>query len=297
MGVRLIGVPLWYGCNNPGTEKAYECFKEAGIRDLCESLGHSVSGEVVVPVPEDKDERFDPTMDYLNGTVAACRGLEKAVCDAIAAKDFPLILGGDHALGIGSIAGINHHIPKEDLTVIWVDAHTDINTNETSDSRHIHGMPLAACLGLGSRKLIDGFGKDTVKLLPENLFYLGARSIDDGEKEIIREKNIRCFTMDEVREKGIEAAVKELLSLVKTSYVHLSFDVDFMDGEEYTATGLPVPDGPSIQDTEKCLAMFFDSGKICSMDFVEYSPKNDGKREGLAVCMNLLKTCLSRIEK
>ena len=103
--------------------------------------------------------------------------------------------------------------------------------------------------------------------------------------------------MDEVREKGIEAAVKELLSLVKTSYVHLSFDVDFMDGEEYTATGLPVPDGPSIQDTEKCLAMFFDSGKICSMDFVEYSPKNDGKREGLAVCMNLLKTCLSQIEK
>ncbi len=295
MKIQLIGVPLWYGCNNPGTEKAYDCFCKAGVKELCHSCGHQVTTEHIVDVPFDKEENFDPTMQYLNGTVGACRDLETAVASALKNKEFPLILGGDHSLSIGSIAGINHHIPKEDLTVIWVDAHTDINTNESSDSHHIHGMPLSACLGLGSDKLIDGFGKERVKLLPENLFYIGSRSIDDGEKVIIKEHNIRCFTMEEVKEKGIEKATRELLSLIKTKYIHLSFDVDFMGEEEYIATGMPVPDGPSIADTALCLSLLMESGKVCSMDFVEYSPKNDKDQSGLAVCMNLLKTCLERI--
>ena len=209
---------------------------------------------------------------------------------------FPLVLGGDHALGIGSVSGVNHAIPAEDLTVIWVDAHTDINTNEVSDSHHIHGMPLAALLGLGSRELIDGFGKEEAKILPQNLFYIGARSVDDPEWTIIKEQGIRVFTMEEVKEKGMEVCCEELLSLVKTSHIHLSFDVDFMDAAEYHATGLPIPDGPSIADTHQCLSLLLNSGKVRSMDFVEYSPKNDTDKSGLRTCMDLLKTVFEHIQ-
>lgn len=296
MNIQLIGLPLWYGCDNPGTEQAYECFCNAGLEELCRSCGHRLAASRLLAVPVDEDKHADHSMEYLNGTLSACRNLEQAVSSAMAAGDFPLILGGDHALGIGSIAGVNHHISKEELTVIWVDAHTDINTNESSDSHHIHGMPLAACLGLGSRKLIEGFGKEDVKLLPENLFYIGSRSVDDGEWEILKEHNIRVFSMEEVKEKGIAAATAELLSLVKTPYIHLSFDVDFMDAAEYHATGLPIPDGPSVADTHTCLSMILDSGKVRSMDFVEYSPKNDSDQSGLATCMELLKSIFTHIK-
>lgn len=296
MNIQLIGVPLWYGCDNPGTEQAYNCFVQAGIGRLAAACGHHVTKCFPIFVPDDQDKYADPTMEYCSGTISACRNLEQAVKAACDAHDFPLVIGGDHALGIGSIAGISHSVPPEELTVIWVDAHTDINTNDMSESHHIHGMPLAACLGLGSPKLIDGFGASDVKLLPHNLFYLGARSVDPAEQVLLNELGIRCFDMKEIRSKGIAACTHELLSLVKTSYIHVSFDVDFMDGDAYHATGLPVPDGPSIDDAHCCLEILLRSGKVGSMDFVEYSPKNDDDRSGLATCLRLLETCFLHLK-
>lgn len=295
MNLQLIGVPLWYGCDNPGTEKAYGCFLDAGICQLTTDCGHQITKNFSLFVPQDTGKYDDPTMEYCRGTIAACRNLEQAVKEAVTVGDFPLVIGGDHSLGIGSLSGISHKVAPEDLTVIWVDAHTDINTHEMSESHHIHGMPLAAALGLGSRKLIDGFGSRDVKLLPENLFYIGSRSVDPPEQELIERLGIRMFTMEEVHQKGMDTCVSELLSMVKTPYIHLSFDVDFMDGTEYQATGLPVPNGPSVVDTHRCLSLLLDSGKVGSMDFVEYSPVNDPEKSGLAVCMDLLKTCLQHL--
>ena len=176
-----------------------------------------------------------------------------------------------------------------------MDAHTDINTHESSESHHIHGMPLSACLGLGSRKLMDGFGREAIKVLPENLFYIGTRSVDPAEWAILQKQGIRCFSMEEVRERGINACTQELLSLVKTPCIHLSFDVDFLDSGAFCATGLPIPDGPSVADAHQCLSLILDSGKVRSMDFVEYSPKNDDDQSGLRVCMDLLKTCFAHL--
>lgn len=296
MNLQLIGVPLWYGCDNPGTEQAFDCFCQAGIQQLATACGHNVTDIFAVAVPDDGNKYADPTMEFCAGTVAACRNLECAVAKAKSAGDFPFVIGGDHSLGIGSLAGLSHTVAPEDLTVIWVDAHTDINTNDVSESHHIHGMPLAAAMGLGSRKLIDGFGAADVKLLPENLFYIGARSIDHSEHKILNELRVRCFSMDEVRHKGIDTCVRELLSLVKTPYIHLSFDVDFLDAAEYHATGLPVPNGPSVKDAHRCLSLLLQSGKIGSMDFVEYSPINDMDQSGLATCMSLLETCFRHLK-
>lgn len=295
MNIQLIGVPLWYGCDNPGTEKAFDCFINAGIAQTVRDCGHCVTSITRVLVPDDDDKYADPSMEYCCGTIEACHNLETVVKNACTAGDFPFVIGGDHSLGLGSISGISYTIPPEDLTVIWIDAHTDINTNEMSESHHIHGMPLAAALGLGSRKLIDGFGADDVKLLPRNLFYLGTRSVDPAEQLLLEELGIRYFDMFELREKGAEACVRQLLDLVTTPYIHLSFDVDFMDGNVYHATGLPVPGGPSIGETHRCLELLLQSGKVGSMDFVEYSPKNDADRSGLRTCMELLETCLKNL--
>ena len=296
MNIQLIGVPLWYGCDNPGTEQAYDCFLQAGLEDLIRSCGHHIAGCSRIPVPADENKYADPSMEYCGSTVATCRELERTVQAACAAGHFPLVVGGDHSLGLGTISGLSHTVSPEDLTVIWVDAHTDINTNNMSESHHIHGMPLAAALGLGSRKLIDGFGAADVKLLPHNLFYIGTRSVDPPEQELLKELHIRCFDMDEIRHKGMETCISELLALVKTPYIHISFDVDFMDGEEYQSTGLPVPGGPSTAQARRCLELLLRSGKVGSMDFVEYSPKGDSDGSGLAVCMDLLKTCLQNLK-
>ena len=296
MNLQLIGVPLWYGCDNPGTEQAFDCFCQAGIRRLATACGHNVTDVFAVAVPEDGDKYADPTMEFCAGTVTACRNLEKAVANAKAVGDFPFVIGGDHSLGIGSLAGVSYTVAPEDLTVIWVDAHTDINTNEMSESHHIHGMPLAAAMGLGSRKLIDGFGAADVKLLPQNLFYIGSRSVDEPEEKLLLGLGVRLFTMEEIRAKGMETCVRELLALVKTPYIHLSFDVDFLDAAEYHATGLPVSDGPSVADAHRCLTLLLESGKVGSMDFVEYSPVNDADGAGLAICMELLETCFRHLK-
>ena len=295
MEIDVIGVPLWEGSGRPGPQDGPAALIADGLLQSIVRQGHHCSSWAVMSDPADSQLDENDLLYYAPTVLECCKGLEEHVSRSLDAGSFPLVLGGDHALAIGSIAGVNHHIPAEDLTVIWVDAHTDINTDASSDSHHIHGMPVAACLGLGDDRLIDGFGRERVKLLPQNLFYIGARSVDDGEWEILKEHNIRVFTMEEVKERGMTAVVADVLSQIKTPWVHLSFDVDFMDAGEFSATGLPIPDGPSIADTRLCLTTLLSCGKISSMDFVEYNPRWDEEDQGLHVCSDLLEHCLGAL--
>ena len=295
MEIDVIGVPLWEGSGRPGPQDGPSALIADGLLHNIVQEGHRCRSWEVLPAPADSQLDESDLLYYAPSVMECCKALEERVDRSMAAGSFPLVLGGDHALAIGSIAGINHHIPAEDLTVIWVDAHTDINTDVSSDSHHIHGMPVAACLGLGDDRLIDGFGKDRVKLLPQNLFYIGARSVDDGEWEILKEHNIRVYTMEEVKERGMAEIVSEIVANLKTPWVHVSFDVDFMDGGEFSATGLPIPDGPSVADTRFCLKGLLSCGKVSSMDFVEYNPRWDYQDQGLRVCSDLLEDCMAAL--
>lgn len=296
MEIDVIGVPLWQGCGRPGPEEGPGPLMENGLKELIEKNGHRAGSWTMLPQPPQSPCEDEGGLSYAPSVLDCCRRLEAAVDRSLAAGHFPLVLGGDHALAIGSIAGLNRHIPADDLTVIWVDAHTDINTAASSDSHHIHGMPVSACLGEGDPRLVDGFGRERQKLHPRNLFYIGARSVDDPEWDILRAHNIRVYTMEEVRERGMDAVVREILDQIKTPRLHVSFDVDFMDAAEFSATGLPIPDGPSVADTHLCLGRLLSCGRVCSMDFVEYSPSRDnGERSGLKVCMELLDTCLKSL--
>ena len=297
MDIDVIGVPLWEGSGRPGPQDGPAALIADGLLNNIVRQGHRCRSWEVLPTPPPTHRDESDLLYYAPTVVECCKQLEESVDRSLTEGGFPLILGGDHALAIGSIAGINHHIPAEDLTVIWVDAHTDINTDTSSDSHHIHGMPVSACMGEGDPRLIDQFGKERQKLLPQNLYYIGARSVDDGEWEILKDHNIRVYTMEEVKERGIAAVVAEVLSQIKTPWVHVSFDVDFMDADEFSATGLPIPDGPSVNDTRFCLTTLLACGKISSMDFVEYNPRWDHQNQGLQVCSGLLEDCLGALNQ
>lgn len=151
MHIKLIDVPLYYGCDNPGTHLAPMTFSKNQIASLIEERGHQLDRLSIVPTPQNPtDKDAEPTMKYLNEVTYTCRQLADCVHSGRHNGQFPLVIGGDHALGLGSIAGLARSIPADQLSVIWIDAHTDINTNLTSPSHNIHGMPLAAALGLGT---------------------------------------------------------------------------------------------------------------------------------------------------
>lgn len=298
MHIKLIDVPLYYGCDNPGTHLAPMTFSKNQIASLIEERGHQLDRLSIVPTPQNPtDKDAEPTMKYLNEVTYTCRQLADCVHSGRHNGQFPLVIGGDHALGLGSIAGLARSIPADQLSVIWIDAHTDINTNLTSPSHNIHGMPLAAALGLGDSRLYENMGAQAPFLLPENLFYIGTRSVDPGEEEILAAHNIRIVRMPEIREKGIELCARELLDAVKTPYIHLSFDVDFLDAGEFWATGLPIPDGPSVEEAHQVIRTLFSDPRVCSADFVEYSPLHDTDGSGLSTCLSLLQEILDALPK
>ena len=168
MHIKLIDVPLYYGCDNPGTHLAPMTFSKNQIASLIEERGHQLDRLSIVPTPQHPtDKDAEPTMKYLNEVTYTCRQLADCVHNGRHNGQFPLVIGGDHALGLGSIAGLARSIPADQLSVIWIDAHTDINTNLTSPSHNIHGMPLAAALGLGDSRLYENMGAQAPFLLPE----------------------------------------------------------------------------------------------------------------------------------
>ena len=296
MKIKIIDVPLYYGCDNPGTHLGPMAFSKNNISSLAERCGNQVSGISLIGIPpKPENKNTEPTMKYLEEVTATCRQLADSVQEGFAKGSFPFVVGGDHSLGIGSIAGLSRCIPADQLSVVWIDAHTDINTNLTSESHYIHGMPLAACLGLSDSRLYETTGSASPFLLAQNLFYIGSRSVDEGEEVILAENNIRTIRMPQIQQNGIEACCREILQQINTPYIHLSFDVDFMDAAEFSATGLPIPDGPSIEQTHQALRVLFSDPRVCSADFVEYSPKHDRNDQGLHTCLSLMENIFTSL--
>lgn len=200
--------------------------------------------------------------------------LADAVDESVKSGAFPLILGGDHSLSIGSLAGISPHY--ENLGVIWYDAHGDLNDSASSPSGNIHGMPLAISCGVGDEKLVN-IHKAGIKVKPENVVLIGMRDLDEGETKYIKDQNILTFTMRDIREKGISAVMSETLEYLeaKTDGIHLSLDVDALDPAETPGTGTPVDEGLSLWETLLAMNILHESGSITSMDLVEVNPLLD----------------------
>jgi arginase (EC 3.5.3.1) len=211
------------------------------------------------------------------------------VYDSISSGNFPFVLGGDHSLGMGSIAGVSKHI--RNLGVVWIDAHGDMNTHETTLTGNIHGMPLAASMGKGPDKLVNLF-EHRVKVKDENVVHIGGRDLDPGEIDLINNSKIQAFTMDKIREFGVDYVIQESIEYLKgkVDAIHVSFDIDSIDSEYVPGTGTPVKDGLTTEEAKKILIALSSSGMMVSLDFVELNPLLDNNDQTAKLYVELLRS-------
>ena len=217
LDISVIGVPLDYGQSRRGVDMGPSAMRYAGVMKRLEAIGHNLKDEGDVPVSavEQKDGEIT-NLKNLKEVVQATSELANRVAEVVRKGNFPLVLGGDHSIAIGTIAGL---VPKyTNLGVIWYDAHVDMNTAETSPSGNIHGMPLAVVMGLGHERLVNIF-RDGPKVKPENIVIIGARSVDPGERELIKEKGIKVFTMHEIDRDGMTTVMKQTIAYLKARNV------------------------------------------------------------------------------
>lgn len=299
MDISIIGMPLFYGCDKPGVEKGPEELRKNNLINIFEK-NHTVYdlGDIEVE-KANAEHKFlsNPKLKYLDQVVSANNGLAVKVLSALENNTLPFIVGGDHSLALGSIAGASKFLGN-DLAVIWIDAHGDINTEETSPSGNIHGMPLAASMGIGYKKLTSIFFDD-FKIKPENVFILACRDLDAGEIALIDELNINVWTNEDINVKGTDVVVNELLSIIKEKNIeniHLSYDIDCLDPEYVPGTGTPVTDGLSFGESKILLESILGTSLVRSIDFVEYNPDLDKNNRTKETCIELLKL-ISKILK
>ncbi|MDH6305723.1 arginase [Parabacteroides sp. PF5-5] len=291
MKVNVIGVPLNLGCDCVGAEQAPNHLRERGLMDIIRKNGHRAFdlGNLYVP-PVSESEKFasGDGMKYLDTIVEVNNNLAELVYDTLRGGAFPLVIGGDHSLGLGSASGVGKCF--DDFGIIWLDAHGDINTSETSPSGNIHGMPLSALMGMGSKELVDVYAPGN-KVHPENVFLVGTRSLDEGEWELIEREQLSVYTMDTIRQKGMEYVAKDIqnkLKQRKIRNVHFSIDVDSIDPAYAPGTGTPVPEGLTPGEFEEFVASILSTNLVKSMDLVELNPRLDNDGQTTALCLNII---------
>jgi len=285
----IIGVPVDLGQTRRGVDMGPSAIRYAGVIERLEALQYDIEdyGDIEIKRPPRREILADTNLKNLKEVVHASEALAAKVDATIKASRFPLVLGGDHSIAIGSIAGIAKHY--ENLGVIWYDAHGDLNTAETSPSGNIHGMPLAVCIGLGHPDLTNIAGY-CPKVKPENIIIIGARSLDDGEKKLIREKGIRVYTMHEVDRMGMTAVMEETISYLsaRTDGVHLSLDLDGLDPRDAPGVGTPVIGGLSYRESHLAMEMLAEADIITSAEFVEVNPILDEKNKTASLAVALM---------
>jgi arginase len=293
MKFNLIGVPVNYGCDREGAQYGPETFRKNNIADLIINEGHEVcdKGDVKIPFAS-KEEKYAShiNLKYLQPIVEYNNNLAESVNKSLKEGAMPFVMGGDHSLGMGSIAGASKHFGE--IAVIWIDAHGDINTEDTSPSGNIHGMPLAAAMNVGNPELTNIYYKGQ-KVKPENVYILGARDIDKGEYELAEKVKLNFHTMKTVRERGLDNSLKSIIYKINNSNVdgvHLSFDIDALDKSIVPGTGTAVSEGFSLEEGKLIFSELIENVNLTSMDFVELNPVIDYEdNKTVKNCFELLK--------
>jgi arginase len=292
--VSIIGVPMDLGQKRRGVDMGPSAMRYAGLIEEIQSLGYEVKdyGDLNINRPATMKEKRGELRN-LDEVVKVSEELSNNIEQIKAEHSFPLFLGGDHSMSIGSIAGVRQR--HENLGVIWYDAHPDLNTQETSPSGNIHGMPLAVNLGIGHSRLTE-IGGTTPKIKPENIVIIGARSIDEGERKIIKEKGIKVYTMHEIDRIGMTKVIEETIEYLanKTDGVHLSFDLDGIDPLDAPGVGTPVLGGISYRESHLALEMLAESEMITSAEFVEINPIIDNKNQTANAAVDLVTSLLGK---
>ncbi|MFD2370094.1 arginase [Brevibacillus sp. GCM10020057] len=285
--ISIVGVPMDLGADRRGVDMGPSAIRYAGVVARLEKMGMNIQdrGDIAVTRPHHFTETENHK--YLDEVVEANEKLADVVSDIMQEGRFPLVLGGDHSIALGTIAGVARHV--KNLGVIWFDAHGDLNTGETSPSGNIHGMPLAASLGYGHPRLVN-IGGLAPKLKPENVVIIGARDLDQGERELIKRIGMKVFTMHEIDKLGMARVMEEAIAHVSkhTDGVHLSLDLDGLDPHDAPGVGTPVIGGISYREGHVSLEMLADADILCSAEFVEVNPILDNENLTARVAVALM---------
>ena len=297
--IQLIGFPMSLGAGKRGMDTAPSALRIAGIRKRLEALGYIVkdSGDIQI-ISQETQDVGNPRLRYMEEILRVSRKEAAMVQAVLDVGDFPLIMGGDHSMSIGTLAGVGLHCQEQGkkLGVVWVDAHPDMNTPESSPSGNIHGMPLAVSMGIGAPELTS-LGGDFVKVEPENVIIVGARDIDTGEAELIKRLGVKTYTMYDIDKLSMVRIVEEVVAGMrerKIDHLHVSFDVDSADPSVAPGVGTPVPGGLSYREAHFLMEGLAESGMVASMDITEVNPILDERNRTAEFAAEIVCSCMGK---
>ncbi|MEX2116006.1 MAG: arginase [Bacteroidota bacterium] len=293
MKIHIIGVPMDLGAGRRGVDMGPSAIRIAGLAEKLRTLGHVVTEEGDIPIkPPELQKIRNDKLKYLPEIVRACTLLSGKIEKVISNGGFPLVLGGDHSIAIGSIAGIASLCRKQKkrLGVLWIDAHGDLNTSETTPSGNIHGMPLAASLGLGAIELTS-IGGDFKKLVPQDVVLIATRDLDDGERKFIKQVGLNIFTMEEIDKHGMSEVMSRALRKLKgVDHLHVSFDLDAVDPQVSPGVGTPVKGGLNYREAHLIMETLNESGIMSSLEVVEVNPILDNRNQSAEFAVELIQS-------
>jgi arginase len=277
--IRIIGVPMDLGASRRGVDMGPSALRVAGLQTRLKHLGRQVEDIGNVPVIQAEEQHYgEKNAKYLDEIAETCKGLADIVCKSLDEDQIPLVLGGDHSIAAGTVAGVAAHFRKHSKPVglIWLDAHGDMNTPESSPSGNVHGMPLASIMGHGPAKLTELAGAKPM-VEPRNVALVGIRELDSKERKLIKETGVHVFTMRDIDERGMREVMAEALRFAsdETAGVAVSLDMDFVDPTDAPGVGTPVRGGATYREAHLALEMIADSRSVVSFELVEINPVID----------------------
>ncbi len=294
MQVDIIGVPIDLGADRRGVDMGPSAIRYAHLHRELQKIGHTIEdhGNVEVAIAE-MCNISEPNLKYIDCIVPMARRTAGAVATSIQSGHFPLVIGGDHSLALGSIRGAAKH---KKLGVIWVDAHADFNTAETTPSGNIHGMPLAALCGLGDPRLVRLWDESEPVLDSRRVAVIGARDLDAGEKKNLRETGVTVLDMEQIDRLGMFRVMEQAIAQISQEVdgIYLSFDVDSLDPHHAPGVGTPVTGGLSYREAHLACEMAAETGKLIGMDLVEVNPILDVQNQTAALAVELAVSALGR---
>ncbi len=296
MHIGLIGAPTDIGAGSRGASMGPEALRVAGIQDILRSHGLTVTDRGNVSGPA------NPWLPAVNGyrhlsEVAAWNNaVHDAVYSALSARELPLLMGGDHCLGIGSISAVARHCRDKGkkLLVLWLDAHADFNTSALTPTGNVHGMPVAVLCGHGPQELTR-IGGTTPAIQPGMIRQIGIRSVDAGEKRFVRESELKMFDMRYIDEMGMKRTMEAALADTdEDTHIHVSFDVDFLDPSVAPGVGTTIRGGPTYREAQLCMEMIADTGLLGSLDIMELNPALDVRNQTAEVAVDLVESLFGK---
>ena len=295
--VSLIGVPSDIGASDRGASMGPEALRVAGLAKMLTKQGFSVTDIGNVEGPENPE--LPPVEGYrhLEENIVWAQNIHDSIYKEMDQGHFPIMMGGDHAMSIGSIAAVAHYCADHNkpICMLWIDAHADFNTNDTSPSGNIHGMPVAVATGLGHPDLLS-VGHAVPMIDPKNIYQIAIRSVDKNEKLLVIESGITVYDMRRIDEIGIRQAMQDILHDVseKGAHLHVSFDVDSLDPPIAPGVATTIPGGLTYREAQLCMEMIHDSGLMGSLDIAEINPALDTNNSTARIAVDLTASLFGR---